>query len=53
MRYEHYSARVFAQSFQQDILGAHVEVISGFVEQEEICRMEQHPQEGVAVALTA
>ena len=41
------------QRVQQDILGAHVEVVGGLVEQHEVAGLEQHAGQRVAIALAA
>ena len=43
----------FVERFQQDVFGAQVEVVGGFIEQQKIRRMQQHPQQGIAIALAA
>ena len=51
MRDEDDCAGIFYERFEKDILGAQVKVVGGFVEQQEVCGMEEHFQQRVAVAL--
>src|ERR1700687_3641300 len=53
MRDEDNGSVVVGERFQQDVFGAHVEMVCGLVQQKEICRMQQHSQQRVAVALAA
>ena len=53
MRDENDRARVLHQRFQQHVFGAQVEVIRRLVEQQEICRVEQHLQQRIAVPLSS
>ncbi len=53
VRNEDHRSGVFLQRFQQHVLGAHVQVIGGLVEQQEIRRLQQHAGQRVAVALAA
>ena len=53
VRDEHHRAGVFLQRFQQHVFGAQVEVVGGFVEQQEIGRVQQHSRQRVAIAFAA
>src|SRR5262249_59461348 len=44
-------ARVLAECFEQDVFGAHVEVVGRLVEQQEVYRMEKHAKQRISVAL--
>ena len=46
-------AGVDLERIQQHVLGTHVEVVGGFIEQQEIRRPQKHPRQGIAVALAA
>ena len=50
---ENRSAVIVAQCFKEDVLGTHVEMVGRFIQQQEISRIQQHPQQGVAVAFAA
>src|SRR5579864_1193673 len=53
VRNEDDRACVFHQRIEQDVLGAQVEVVGGFVEKQEIRRMQKQAQQSVAAALPA
>ena len=53
VRHEHDRAGEFLQRFQQDILGPHIQVIGGLIQQQKIAGVKQHPRQRVAVALAA
>src|SRR5581483_636604 len=53
VRNEDHRAGVLAERCEQHVFGAHIEVIGRLVKQEKIRRMQQHPQQGIAVALAA
>src|SRR5258708_31277773 len=47
---EHYRAGVLHEGIEQHIFGAELEVVSGFVEQQEVRRMQEQAQPRVAAA---
>src|SRR6185369_16629351 len=51
VRDEDHSPCVFGKRFQQYVFGTHVEVVGGFVEEQEVRGMEKHFQERIAVSL--
>ncbi len=53
VRDQHHRSVVLAQGVEQDVLGAHIQVISGLIEQQEIRGGEQHASQRVAVAFAA
>src|SRR5580658_3456625 len=53
MRNKDHCPAVFLERFQQHVLGAHVQVIGGLVEQQEIGWLQQHASQSVTVALTS
>src|SRR5207248_492302 len=53
MRNENHCAGVFAQSFEQNVFGAHVEMVRRLIEQKKIRWMQQHSKKRIAVALAA
>jgi len=53
VRHEDNRAVVILQRRQQHVLGAHIEVIGGLVEQQEIGRHHQHARQRVAVAFAS
>ena len=50
---KHHRAGIFLERFQQDVFGAQVEVVGGFVEQQEIGGVQQHARQGIAIAFAA
>src|SRR5579872_2110764 len=52
VRHEHDGAGVFHQSIQQNVFRAQIQVIRRFVQQQEICRMQQQTQQRVTSPLT-
>src|SRR5208337_1650574 len=50
---EHDRAGILRQRFQQYVLGAQVEVVGRFIEEEEIGGAQQHSRQRVAIALAA
>ena len=53
MGHENHGAVVVRQRLQQNIFGAHIEVVGGLVEEQEICRVQQHAQQCIAIAFAA
>src|SRR5665213_3702925 len=53
VRNQNYGAGVFVQRIEQDVFRAHVQVIGGLVEQQEIRWGEKHASQRVAIALAA
>ena len=53
VRDKHHRAGVLAQRFEQHVFGAHVQVVGGLIEEQEIRRTQQHARQGIAIALAA
>ena len=53
VRNEHHRAVEFLQRGEQHIFGAHIEVVGGLVEQQEIPGHHQHARQRVAIPLAA
>ncbi len=50
---EDYRAGVLHQGFEQDVLGAQVEMVGGLIEQQKVGGVQQHFQQRVAIALAS
>src|SRR6266851_1498101 len=50
---ENHGPGVAAQGVQQNVFGAHVQMIGWLIEQQEVCRMQQHSQERIAVSFAS
>jgi len=46
-------AGVLEQGAEEDVLGAHVKVVGGFVEEKKVCGAQKHSQQRIAIALPA
>src|SRR5215472_15582183 len=51
VRNKDHSTREFLQRLEQHVFGAKIKMVRGFVEQQEVRGMQQHPGQGVAIAL--